>query len=221
MDVVELYATDEPSPGEGRPNNEDDHKAPAAVLARDRGSQEWSALGPKVREWKIQVEKTGSLGLHIEKGEKGQTTILIGRVKNEGPIKAWNDARGRDPSELVARGDRIVEVNGARGDMQEILKTLSTSTSLNITISRLMEFRVMNLPNDGPLGIEFDQKIKKNLVIKAIGEGSAHDWKLKPDCELRPLDMILEVNGEVGDASQLKDALRKTKLLTLLVKRSA
>lgn len=249
---VVLYATEEeanlpsrtPPPGDARANGEDDPdkgKIVEAVSILDQGkvdnpqsgpgaaapdvgdlqphSESRRARGPKVREWKIQIEKTGSLGLDIG---KDKTSMLIGRV-SDGPIKAWNDTEGRDPSEVVARGDRILEVNGARGDAQEILKTLSTATSLSISLSRLMEFRITNLPHDGPLGIEFDSSITQYLVIKAIGEGSAQtvNRKLKPDCELRPRDMILEVNGEVGDASQLETALGKTNLLTLLVRRSS
>lgn len=175
------------------------------------------ARGPKVREWRIQIEKTASLGIDIG---KDKTSLLIGRV-SEGPIEAWNAAEGLDPSKTVARGDRILEVNGVRGDAQEILQALGAATSLDISLSRLMEFRITNLPQDGALGIEFDLSISQYLVIKAIGEGSARavSRKLRPDYELRPQDIILEVNGESGDASQLEAALNKTSLLTLLIRR--
>lgn len=191
-------------------------RSPDVCELQPRGESR-RARGPKIREWNIQIEKTGSLGLDIG---KDKTSMLIGRV-SDGPIQAWNDAEGRDPADIVARGDRILEVNGARGDAQEILKTLSTSTSLSISLSRLMEFRITNLPNDGPLGIEFDSSTTQYLIIKTIGEGSAQtvNRKLKPDCELRPGDLILEVNGEMGDAPQLEAALGKTNLLTLLVRR--
>lgn len=203
----------------GNPELRPNPEAPDMQRELQPPSESRRVRGPKVREWKIQIEKTGSLGLDIG---KDKTSMLIGRV-SDGPVKAWNESEGRDPSEVVARGDRILEVNGARGDAAEILKTLSTATSLSISLSRLMEFRITNLPHDGPLGIEFDTSVAHCLVIKSIGEGSAQtvNRKLKPDCELRPGDMIFEVNGEVGDAAQLETVLSKTSLLTLLVRRAA
>lgn len=172
----------------------------------------------RVREWRVQVSKTGPLGL--ETAEE-KASLIIGRV-SAGPIHDWNAAQGSDLLKVVRRGDRIHEVNGVRGDAQELLQEIGSSERLDISLSRLMEFRITNLPVDHvPLGIDFETSSTQCLIIKAIGKGAAqtvNKW-LKPDCELRPMDRIIQVNGAGGNADELAELIGSAKSLSLLVRR--
>lgn len=205
-----------PPPVQVKPNVEEADKKlnPPAVPSMQDGQK-------KTQEFDVQIEKdTGGLGLDITAHDG--TTMLIGQVK-EGPVTRWNSVvTGAGESfQVVRRGDRIVEANDNKGDAAQILAVLRGAKSLGLKISRLMEFRISAFDSQGNVGLEFDVASGKDLIVKAVNDGTVRhiNRKIGAEMELRPGDRILEVNGISGDAQSLGELIAKQQTLELLIRR--
>lgn len=73
---------------------------------------------------------TPLIGLGI--APSGSQTLLLKMVK-EGMVQEWNKA---NPSQQIRAGDRIVGLNGMRGDAQKLLEAIQSNSSLAITFLR-------------------------------------------------------------------------------------
>merc|ERR1712232_1479519 len=71
-------------------------------------------------EWEIFIERDGvQLGLSID--PLGQEALAIQEVLEPGPVFSWNASQG---DFAVRAGDCIVEVNGIRGEPEQLLQAI-------------------------------------------------------------------------------------------------
>jgi len=93
----------------------------------------------------LTIKRSKEVSCVLEKGSSGPTTkigldivhsgmesLLIKRVK-EGLISDWNS---KNPDRPVKVGDRIVQINGKRGDSNKLLDMVAVEQKLDITFSR-------------------------------------------------------------------------------------
>eukprot|EP00930_Biecheleria_cincta_P041530 TRINITY_DN28496_c0_g1_i2.p1 TRINITY_DN28496_c0_g1~~TRINITY_DN28496_c0_g1_i2.p1 ORF type:complete len:572 (+),score=89.72 TRINITY_DN28496_c0_g1_i2:24-1718(+) len=85
-------------------------------------------------EYRIAIEKTPftTLGLDVEYGDRG-TLLVLTNIK-PGIIDEYN--RFGNPDLVVKSGDRIVEVNGRRGDARALADECKSNRLLNIVLQR-------------------------------------------------------------------------------------
>jgi len=83
-----------------------------------------------VNEFSVNVSTgEGSLGLELQKAPRG-TSLLIYAL-NDGLITNWN---ATNPNKQVKVNDRIVAVNGHRGNTAEMMKRIKESGKLELQI---------------------------------------------------------------------------------------
>merc|ERR1719221_1013418 len=73
----------------------------------------------------------GKLGLDVEHTENS-TVLPIVAIKG-GAAEAWNRA---NPTRALRIGDRILEVNSSRGNLQEMLEVCQRDAILDLVVSR-------------------------------------------------------------------------------------
>eukprot|EP00927_Polykrikos_kofoidii_P041655 TRINITY_DN35506_c0_g2_i1.p1 TRINITY_DN35506_c0_g2~~TRINITY_DN35506_c0_g2_i1.p1 ORF type:complete len:261 (+),score=40.39 TRINITY_DN35506_c0_g2_i1:93-875(+) len=106
------------------------------VIKAERGTLNMTIKRPM--EFKINLVKgfkghAAKIGLDIV--HSAMESLLIKRVK-EGMINDWNS---RNPMNGVRVGDRIVEINGERGDSQRLLDMVASKDALEVVICRISE----------------------------------------------------------------------------------
>lgn len=94
----------------------------------------WRIRLQRPRVLKLDISKIGknsapSLGLGLSYAKHG-TSLLVGEV-NEGPVLDWNL---KNPEFQVQAQDRIVELNGTKGNAVELLKCSEGCEKLKMTV---------------------------------------------------------------------------------------
>jgi hypothetical protein len=88
-------------------------------------------------EFRVELRKPGRLGLDVFFGdaETAETRDNL-TVQNilEGLVWHWNEA---NPESKVMIGDHIIEINGVRGDLQEMVNRARDDDVINMVIRRL------------------------------------------------------------------------------------
>lgn len=87
-----------------------------------------ATTGPE--EWIVRVSRSGTqlLGLHTDTTEG--FSVLVRRIGG-GLLSAWNAAH---PDREVRAGDRVIAVNGQRGDAQRLIQLMSMSGGMELTV---------------------------------------------------------------------------------------
>jgi len=106
---------------------------------REDGKDEhYSTVQPGV-EFRVELRKPGRLGLDVFFGdaETAETRDNL-TVQNilEGLVWDWNEA---NPESKVMIGDHIIEINGVRADIQEMVNRARDDDVINMVIRRLPE----------------------------------------------------------------------------------
>eukprot|EP00747_Dinoflagellata_sp_TGD_P179693 gnl/TRDRNA2_/TRDRNA2_30909_c0_seq1.p1 gnl/TRDRNA2_/TRDRNA2_30909_c0~~gnl/TRDRNA2_/TRDRNA2_30909_c0_seq1.p1 ORF type:complete len:152 (+),score=32.01 gnl/TRDRNA2_/TRDRNA2_30909_c0_seq1:135-590(+) len=89
------------------------------------------SLGPS-GEYEISLDKRSGTRLGIDVDHQDGTTLLIESVYG-GLVERWNDT---NPNSKVKQGDRIIEVNGIRGEVFQLADECKKNQVLNIKIKR-------------------------------------------------------------------------------------
>eukprot|EP00930_Biecheleria_cincta_P035490 TRINITY_DN2440_c0_g1_i1.p1 TRINITY_DN2440_c0_g1~~TRINITY_DN2440_c0_g1_i1.p1 ORF type:complete len:193 (+),score=45.03 TRINITY_DN2440_c0_g1_i1:86-580(+) len=84
-------------------------------------------------EYTVTIDKSSGDKMGIDVDHKDGATLLIEMV-NEGLVKSWND--NPDNKDKVSLGDRIVEVNGIRSDVLQLVDECKKNQVLNLKIRR-------------------------------------------------------------------------------------
>lgn len=173
------------------------------------------------------IEKDSGVGVDISPHDGA--TRLIGKIK-AGPIEKWNNTRGPDAVDVVQRGDRITAVNGATGEANLLLDRMREDSTLHMVIRRLLQFRCalarpQVMHSTQSLGFHVSEAPEsEGLRVDAIEPGSAAmelNRRVGAELEIRPGDIIVEVNDCVGDLVMLRALLDdfKVRHYILLVRR--
>jgi len=119
----------EKHPSSGMPSNGPKEEV---VADNPKTVQAMSATQSDGPEFTIQVDKTPGSKLGVDVDHQDGVTLLVDAVTG-GLIEAWNKAH---PDEQVKRGDRIVEVNGYRGDILNLVDECKKTQVLVMKIRR-------------------------------------------------------------------------------------
>jgi len=102
-------------------------------------------------EFMVNVTKVDGTMIGLRLSADG-SNLRITRVSNDGLIANWNEA---NPSKQVRRDDRVVEVNGTRGDARTMLRVCTSCPNLELVVrptaeieQRLRTMQYCNLSRD-------------------------------------------------------------------------
>jgi hypothetical protein len=74
--------------------------------------------------------------------------------------------------------------------------------------------------DDACLGLDVDNTDGPSLLVDAVQEGLVKDWNAAhPECEVRPRDRIVDVNGVAGDANIIIEELSVSPSLSITIRR--
>lgn len=117
--------------------------------------------------------------------------------------------------------DRIIEVNGVRGDAADLLKVIKSSRKVELRVQRPTVFHlsVAKRTSIETIGAAVDSRDGKTLLILSVRQsGLLADWnKANWQKPVRKNDRILEVNGIRGDAPRMLDLIKAEDHLDLLI----
>jgi len=160
----------------------------------------------KAREFQVTIMKESEeLGLDVLQHDSA--TLLITRIR-EGLVATFN--RGQPDDGIVQAGDRITEVNGSRGNSEELISTIRSSQTICMTIRRLVEFTVTVSKLTRRLGINVMQG-GCSLTVLGLTEGPFLQWNscVNQDLKVQPGDLVVEVDGVRGTAETLLQAIEQ------------
>lgn len=134
-----------------------------------------------------------------------------------GAIKTWND---QNRAHALRLNDRIVEVNGSKGDANNLVVRLKNDTTWVLTVQRPTEIPVSINRADAP-SLGMDLRYAPNgttLMITQVGEGPMHEWNKKnPATAVRRFDRIIQLNKVRGTPTELLQASEDVENLDLIV----
>jgi len=169
------------------------------------------------------VDRTdfGRLGIKVEPSNGDE---LIIRSLHNGLVQAWNQ---RHPAMSVLPLDEIVAVDGESDDLTN---RMQKEKVLRFTVRRAVMPSVPPRPGDffdvvvdrsnyRMLGIKVESVDKgQALMVRSLEKGLVQVWnKIHPDFSVLPLDVIVAVDGERGDAGKLLQMTNEAKVLRLTV----
>lgn len=165
-------------------------------------------------------KNSDGLGLEIE---SINGMLLVAKLK-QGPMTAWNATNVGDPDLVVRAGDRIISVNGTRGDSTVLIDELKRDSRLRLLMRHAREFRVDIDKAGRDLGIcVISGNVKLDMLkISGLRSGVVEDWGLaNPGSEVLVGDRIIEVNGISNDPPNMLEELRANSKLAMVVIRPA
>lgn len=167
-------------------------------------------------EFRIVLRRTGAgsvAGLDLDP-QDGVTAVVT--AVRAGLVLAWNITH----KHLEVRpNDRILSVNGERGDASKLLERLRHDTQLTILLRRPREFRV-SVAAKRNLGMTVSYAPQgTSLVVDVVNHrGLLQVWNnANPGREVMVHDRIVEVNGVRGPPERLLRELNSLGALELLV----
>merc|ERR1719329_1179600 len=169
---------------------------PPAVSSVARGGQEYA------------VSLLRGIELGIDVSHKDNHTLLVTRVNSAGSVNKHNKScrsRGKSAEHLlIMPGDRILEVNGLRGQVHDMISRIKNADELKMTLRRLEEVLVhVELPR-GSLHYDLQAEV---LAVHADGVSLEVTWVhgslIMTPVAIERGDRIVEINGRRGDSTRL------------------
>lgn len=168
---------------------------PAVVKAEGKAAPSPGVVSEFI-EFEASLDKSGGEKLGLDISAYDGKTLLVGKVKT-GPVERWNAQHAGQWDKCICRGDRIIVINGVRGDSDELLGAARADV-LNVTVCRRIEF-VVSIEHNGNdnFGLAFHDSPNLLVIISRVDEGIAEDTnQFNPaDMEIRPGDQVLQLNG--------------------------
>mmetsp|Transcript_118441 Transcript_118441/g.281169 ORF Transcript_118441/g.281169 Transcript_118441/m.281169 type:complete len:232 (-) Transcript_118441:175-870(-) len=145
-------------------------------------------------------QKDGPHGLQID-GTDPDCALV--RAIKDGAVAEWNKITMENRVKVF---DRIVEVNGTKGQAPDLVKALAAdSESTSITIQRPSE-RQVKLQKPGEIGVILNYKKVGSAApwISNINAGLLSQWNQeRPEHAVQTHDRIVAVNGAKGAPEEL------------------
>lgn len=158
------------------------------------------------RDFSTSIDK-GERKLGIDINYHDNVTLLVTKI-NEGPVM---DHNATHKSEQLLPGDRIIELNGIKGNTQQMLASCKGATELKVTVTSGIEHTTYCTPGKGEwLGISAEPCDQVCLVVTNVEEGSyTHTKGMKegPELALHADDRIVGINDVKLDAAALMKEL--------------
>ena len=116
-------------------SGQQDLKDPVALPTGSKGADEKEEVvkGGSTIEWKIVLKKSkdvSKLGVDVDLTDG--CSLLIDKV-NDGLVGEWNKA---NPDKEVKKDDRIIAVNGSKGNAQALTEVCKREDVLEMTVVR-------------------------------------------------------------------------------------
>eukprot|EP00930_Biecheleria_cincta_P092591 TRINITY_DN8256_c1_g1_i1.p2 TRINITY_DN8256_c1_g1~~TRINITY_DN8256_c1_g1_i1.p2 ORF type:complete len:147 (-),score=41.05 TRINITY_DN8256_c1_g1_i1:32-472(-) len=108
------------------PEQKPAHPAEPAVTAL-------STSQPRNGEFEVTLDKTDGTRLGCDVDHEDGKTLVVDAITGSGLITEWNEA---NPDKALKPGDRIVEVNGHRGDVLRLVDECKQCKVLKILVQR-------------------------------------------------------------------------------------
>lgn len=175
----------------------------AVAQAADKPAPSSDVVSSQFIEFEATLDKSGGEKLGLDISAYDGKTLLVGRVK-PGPVERWNTQHAAQWEMCILRGDRVIAINGVRGDSDELLGAARADV-LNMTICRRIEFAVTIEYNaNDNFGLDFEDTPDRCVVISSVNEGIAADSnQYNPaDMEIRPGDQVLQLNGADAEGAE-------------------
>jgi len=199
-----------------------DGPLPVAALSKDAKTASAGAMGKlsddcSPETYEVMISK-GNQKLGIDINHYDTTTLLVTKV-NLGPVSDHNAKR----TDLqITSGDRILEINGVRGEVKEMLAKIKQDSDLRMTLQRLPE-STLEISRAGAVrdvGVVAEVCDGMTLIIHSIEEGLSVRYIGGALQDARKGDRIIGINNVRGDAAKLKDELAGASLpVTLTIRR--
>lgn len=166
------------------------------------------------------VISKGERKLGIDINLHNSVTLLVTKV-NDGPVMDHNHAH---PGEAILPGDRVVELNGVRGNTKLMLASCIGVAELHFVVATGLEWtaRVDALDKaEQRLGIVVHLVDLVSLVVSRLDEEghAAQKAAVDPDFDLRADDRIVAINDVRLDASALRRELETATSWTITWRR--
>lgn len=177
------------------------------------------SLPTKPVEFSLQVNREPGevFGLSFDGMDDVEAVVI--EVKEGGVIDLHNKKANVDRQ--VKDGDCLLEVNGVRGTLEELIDEMVRGSALDIKFRRPS---VWDIKVDGSdcLGLSLGHKESSTaLFIGGIGKGAITTWnKANPHAEVRKGDRIISCNNRNGYAfAMIEDIQSEKGPLTLKIAR--
>lgn len=165
----------------------------------------------------VSIDTLPEDGLGLDLDLLDDTGIMVNAVLG-GAVHSWN--KQADSGLQVRYGDRIVEVNGVRGNSQDHLDRLKEVESLQLWLKRPVAVRISGNAYFKSIGlvITYAPDGSTLLIQEVKKEGIVVDWNEdNPEFAVHEHDRIVEVNGAAGFATELMELLRSVDEVELLI----
>jgi len=91
----------------------------------------------KERLYFVKLKKTGDVKLGLDVDYMAERSVLPIMTVTGGVAEIWNQEH---PETAISKGDSILEVNGISGDVAEMLDRCKTSTELELTLCKCLNY---------------------------------------------------------------------------------
>eukprot|EP00930_Biecheleria_cincta_P076017 TRINITY_DN6321_c0_g1_i1.p1 TRINITY_DN6321_c0_g1~~TRINITY_DN6321_c0_g1_i1.p1 ORF type:complete len:174 (-),score=39.08 TRINITY_DN6321_c0_g1_i1:682-1203(-) len=88
---------------------------------------------PRNKEFKVALDRTDSALLGCDVDRQDGQTLVLAAITGVGLVTRWNEV---NPGNALRPGDRIVEVNGVRGDAAQLLDECRKPQVLRMLVQR-------------------------------------------------------------------------------------
>lgn len=174
---------------------------------------------PPDDEFHVLVQKR-QIGVEVDRCDG--VSLKIERIAKDGLVQQWNKI---NPHVEVKEGDRIISVNGVRGNAEDMVTRIKKDAILGLVIkgergAETREFAVTVQQRTEKVGIDVDLTNGTTLVVESVNGGLIADWnKNNKNDQIRVGDQIISVNGASGDAQELVDICKGENVLLMVIKK--
>mmetsp|Transcript_21140 Transcript_21140/g.35120 ORF Transcript_21140/g.35120 Transcript_21140/m.35120 type:complete len:242 (+) Transcript_21140:1-726(+) len=176
----------------------------------------------------ITLDRSSGCRLGMSILEHVGQSLLVTDVTN-GLVHEWNSNNESDPHIQVRPGDRVVVVNGIRGNTRHLLEMCKKNQALHMTLLRPpakelapgVHLVVLDKTGGMKLGIDISQHDGRTLLVTEVREGLVKEWNiLNPLHQIMPGDRVIKVNSCQNSAQRLLNECRKNTILRIAIKKA-
>lgn len=168
---------------------------------------------------------SGKLGLSLEMADG---VNLVVAALEEGAVQKYNAEAAQRPGKQVVAGCAVVEVNGIRGDANElayVIQRAGQRGSCNrLVFRRPTEFcATIDKRSSSRLGLVIDVPCEVGvsyLLVQAVEEGAVMEHNAQNAAEeVKSYDRIVAVNGCHGRPTELLVRMKSAEICTMTIQR--
>lgn len=176
----------------------------------------------------ITLDRSSGCRLGMSILEHVEQTLLVTDV-TRGLVQEWNSLNETEPQLQVRPGDRIIVVNGVRGNTRQLLDMCKNNQVLHMSLLRPpakelapgVWLVVLDKTGGMKLGIDISQHDGRTLLVTEVREGLVQEWNREnPLHQVMPGDRIIKVNSCQNSAQKLLNECRKNSVLRIAIKKA-